>query len=84
MRGAKREVGRPRQTLTAEEEAAREARRREQAKLRGRACRARRKQDKIADAIDGLVTNGDLPAWDDGDPAKVLAALLRRMRLDLN
>ncbi|MEI9416551.1 hypothetical protein [Mesorhizobium sp. Cs1321R2N1] len=59
------------------------SRRRELAKLRGRACRARRKHDKIADTIDGLLTNGDLPAWDDDDPAKILAALLRRMRFDL-
>ncbi|CDX29107.1 hypothetical protein MPLSOD_110124 [Mesorhizobium sp. SOD10] len=78
MSSAERKVGRPRRDLTPEEQAAKEARRRELAKLRGRACRARRKHDKITDMIDDLV-----PAWDDDDPAKVLAALLRRMRFDL-
>jgi hypothetical protein len=65
--------------LTPEEEAARSARRRELSKLRSRKCRARGKQDKIAAMVDNL----DLPAWDDSDPATVLAALLRRMRVDV-
>ncbi|WP_141245301.1 hypothetical protein [Mesorhizobium sp. WSM4313] len=78
MSGADRKVGRPRRDLSPDERAAKAARRRELAKLRGRACRARRKHDKLVDLIDGMV-----PDWDADNPAKVLAEMLRRMRLDL-
>lgn len=78
MSGVDRKVGRPRREATAEDLASKDARRRELGRLRNRAYRARQKRDRIADMIDGMV-----PDWDDDDPSKILAELLRRMRIDL-
>lgn len=71
-------AGRPRRNLTADDLAAKDARQRELRRLRNLAYRARRRHDKIAEMVDGMV-----PEWDTDDPAKVMAALLRRMRFDL-
>ena len=78
MSSVERKAGRPRRDMTAEDLAAKDARRRELGRLRNVAYRARRRHDKIAELVDGMV-----PDWDTDDSAKILAALLRRMRIDL-
>jgi hypothetical protein len=72
----RKRAGRPSRKLTPEEQAERDARRRELGRRRSRVYRAKRRKERIADGVDQLVERGDLAAWNDRDPASVVAALL--------